>query len=146
MRQAHIYTSETMLEPVNVIGERITILGEGDMTKQFEVHIQKGKKYGGPAPHCHPWDEAFFVAEGRVEITLDGSPMALDKGSFIHIPAGTVHSYRNLTDGATLFAVVGDPQGGKFFRSVEGMMLDDETVVPRFMKVADDNGVNFRVG
>jgi quercetin dioxygenase-like cupin family protein len=68
MRTVHIIEADKTPEPVNVVGEAITILAGGDTTKPFEVHIQEGVQGGGPPPHFHPWDEAFYVMDGQVEV------------------------------------------------------------------------------
>ena len=72
MRQTHLLTARTAVDRLNVLGETVTVLGAGDVTKPFEVHIQEGKRGGGPPPHHHPWDEAFYVLEGAVAVTVDG--------------------------------------------------------------------------
>ena len=72
MRTVHVIDAGNVPAPVNVVGETITILAGGDLSKPFEVHIQEGVKGGGPPPHFHPWDEAFLVIDGQVEVTVEG--------------------------------------------------------------------------
>ena len=72
MRTVHVIESEKIPEPVNVVGETITILAGGDLSKPFEMHIQEGVLGGGPPPHFHSWDEAFYVIDGQVEVTVEG--------------------------------------------------------------------------
>ena len=68
MRQSHIITKDKLPEPLNVLGETVTVLAAGDTTKPFEVHVQEGVEGGGPPLHSHPWDEAFYILEGEVEM------------------------------------------------------------------------------
>ena len=72
MRTVHVIEPEKTPDPVNVVGEAITILAGGDLSKPFEMHIQEGVQGGGPPPHFHPWDEAFYVIDGQVEVTVAG--------------------------------------------------------------------------
>jgi quercetin dioxygenase-like cupin family protein len=54
---------------------------------------------GGPPPHMHHFeDESFYILEGSVSFQADGQTIHAKPGDFIHIPRGTVHSFRN--DGA----------------------------------------------
>ena len=145
MRQIHIYHTEDMPKPVNVVGESIAVLGAGDLSKEFEVHLQSGQKDGGPPPHTHPWDEGFYILEGEVEITLNGKATILKAGSYVHIPANTLHCYRNVTQGAKMLAVVSDPMGGEFFKNVHNLMPDNPEALPKLLKVGEDYGVEFKV-
>lgn len=49
--------------------------------------------------HTHPGEEVAYVLEGTVEYQLgDQPPVILKPGDAVYIPAGTVHSARNLGD------------------------------------------------
>jgi len=56
---------------------------------------------GTTAPrHSHPGEEIIYVLEGTWEYTLDGQPpVVLKAGEVLYIPAGTVHSARNVGAG-----------------------------------------------
>lgn len=56
---------------------------------------------GTTAPrHTHPGEEFIYVLEGTWEYTLQGNPpMTLKAGDVLFIPAGTVHSARNVGTG-----------------------------------------------
>ena len=54
---------------------------------------------GGPPPHIHRFeDESFYILEGTAIFQAGGRTIHAKPGDFIHIPRGTVHSFRN--DGA----------------------------------------------
>jgi quercetin dioxygenase-like cupin family protein len=61
---------------------------------QARVDIDPGKT----APkHRHPGEEIVYVLEGRMEYQLDGNPpLTLKAGDVLFIPAGTVHSAKNV--------------------------------------------------
>ena len=56
---------------------------------------------GTTAPrHSHPGEEIIYVLEGTWEYTLEGKPPVIVKaGEVLFIPAGTIHSARNVGGG-----------------------------------------------
>jgi quercetin dioxygenase-like cupin family protein len=56
---------------------------------------------GTTAPrHSHPGEEIIYVLEGTWEYTLDGKPpVVLKAGDVLFIPAGLIHSARNVGTG-----------------------------------------------
>src|SRR5215471_6756586 len=47
--------------------------------------------------HTHPGEEIIYVLEGSLEYEVEGqAPMTLKKGDVLFIPAGTIHSARNV--------------------------------------------------
>ena len=47
--------------------------------------------------HSHPGEEIVYVIEGTLEYRLEGNPPAtLKAGEVLFVPAGTVHSARNV--------------------------------------------------
>jgi len=52
------------------------------------------------ARHSHPGEEIVYVLEGSLEYQLDGKPpVTLKAGDVLFIPAGTIHSARNVGTG-----------------------------------------------
>ncbi|MCC6624533.1 MAG: cupin domain-containing protein [Deltaproteobacteria bacterium] len=87
--------------PVNVLGESVRVLHDGT----YAIFEQSGPAGVGPPPHQHPWDEAYLVTEGAIEVLLDGQWRACPAGTFVHVPGGTVHAYRGLTPRSTFFSI-----------------------------------------
>jgi quercetin dioxygenase-like cupin family protein len=79
---------------------------------QVRVELDAGVEFGR---HRHPGDEIVNVLEGSLEYTLDGEPpVTLQTGDVLFIPAGTVHSARNVGTGngaelATYIVEIGKP-------------------------------------
>lgn len=119
MRESHVIANEEFPASLNIVGEKVTVLAEADQTKPFEVHLQEGKAGDGPPPHNHPWDEAFYVLEGKVELIIEGEMTLLDQGAYVHIPANVTHAYRNASPVTKLLAIVSDCRGGQFFRATD---------------------------
>ena len=50
--------------------------------------------------HTHPGEEIIYVLEGALEYEVDGKPpVTLKTGDVLFIPAGTIHSARNVGTG-----------------------------------------------
>jgi quercetin dioxygenase-like cupin family protein len=66
-------------------------------------------------PHSHPGEELAYVIEGLLEYRLEGRPpVTLKAGEVLFIPAGTIHSAKNVGSGnaaelATYFVEKGKP-------------------------------------
>ena len=50
----------------------------------------------GIALHDHTFEEAYFILEGEVQATLDGTVYDLKPGDFVWTGVGCVHSFRNV--------------------------------------------------
>lgn len=69
---------------------------------------------GGPPvrPHVHRnEEEAFYVADGEMTITLAGETHAAPAGTFVLVPRGTVHSYAHRGDGPARVLLIVSPPG-----------------------------------
>jgi quercetin dioxygenase-like cupin family protein len=77
--------------------QRHDISAPGREVIQVIVELEPGTT----APrHSHPGEEIIYVLEGRWEYTLEGKPpMVVKAGEVLFIPAGTVHSARNIGTG-----------------------------------------------
>ena len=50
--------------------------------------------------HSHPGEEVVYVIEGELEYALDGKPpLTLKAGEVLFIPAGAIHSAKNVGSG-----------------------------------------------
>ena len=73
-----------------------------------------------PTEHAHRHrdeDEFFFVVEGPVEILFEDAWRPLGPGQFLHVPRGTIHTFRNVTTDAARMLSGFVPSGfERFFR------------------------------
>jgi len=145
MRNVYISNANCPPKPLNVIGEAVTVFGGGDLSKPFEVHIQEGNQGGGPPPHHHVWDEAFYVLDGEVEFILSDTSEVLDTGSFIHIPGGTTHAYRNVSETAKLLAVVSDSRGGQLFAAYNEHVHNMPEDLPKLIEIGTQFGITWEL-
>lgn len=65
------------------------------------VQVIVGFAPGVTAPrHTHPGDEVIYVLEGLLEYEMEGrKPITLKAGEVLFIPAGTIHSAKNVGSG-----------------------------------------------
>ena len=111
---------------------------------------------GGPPPHLHHFeDESFYISEGTATVEAGGQTIHAKPGDFIHIPRGTVHSFRNdgNVDARMLVTVSPGNQAGleKFFeeafypatdRSASPPLMTEE-LMARMKAATAKNGLAF---
>lgn len=64
----------------------------------------------GAGEHSHDEDDIFYVIEGTMEFFVDGEWTEAPRGSFVLVPGGVTHAFKNSTDeraGAVNFGVPG---------------------------------------
>ncbi len=64
---------------------------------QVRVELASGVSF---PKHTHPGEEIIYVLEGTWEYTVEGKPpVTLKAGEVLFIPAGTIHSAKNVGSG-----------------------------------------------
>lgn len=74
-----------------------TLIVEGDATDGRYALVELNVTPGTGTPmHIHlAEDEMFYVLEGEVSFWAEGEKTVATPGTFVHIPQGTVHGWRN---------------------------------------------------
>ena len=85
MPTAFVVTPATAPAPLNVVGEHITVLASGAQTGSYEIFRQAGPEGSGPPPHCHPWDESFYVVKGEISFGVGDKDMIAEPGTLVHL-------------------------------------------------------------
>jgi quercetin dioxygenase-like cupin family protein len=76
--------------------QRHDISVPGRETIQSRIDFAPGAAFG---KHSHPGEEIIYVIEGSLEYEVEGkAPVTLKAGEVLFIPAGTIHSARNVGD------------------------------------------------
>jgi len=105
---------------------------------------------GEVTPHIHyREDEAFWVLEGELEILVGEDTFRADAGSFIHLPKGVWHAYKNVGMRPARFLTLMVPTGvEKLFEEVGKPATDpfspppfEEEDIERFLAAAPKYGV-----
>lgn len=106
-----IIAAGTMLPDVEAqqTGSKRTNLQKNDLSipgrEVVQVRVDFDPGYLAP-PHTHPGEEIVYVIEGTLEYKVEGrQPVTLKTGEVLFIPAGAVHSAKNVgTDNAAELA------------------------------------------
>jgi quercetin dioxygenase-like cupin family protein len=101
--------------PLNVIGEKITVLASNEQTGGYEIFLQVGPEGSGPPPHNHPWDESFYVIRGEVAVGVDKSEIIARPGTLVHMPAGTTHWFRYGKGGSEILSMTSREGASRLF-------------------------------
>ena len=127
-----------------VLGETLRPLLTNAMGSPIEIFDTRGPANAGPPPHTHEWDEFYVVLEGELEVCLDGGvPQRLLKSAAVHIPAGTVHSYRNVSAETHFLTIVTRGNANKFFHEVAADVEMNPPDIPGIVRVGASHGIKF---
>ena len=102
-------------------------------------------------PHTHdPEDEMFLVLEGEVEFDIPGGPVTAQPGTFVHIPRGVFHGFRNASESDAKLLDFHTPGGFENFFQASGTPWPDRSINPppgawvdveRFVRIAEAHGM-----
>ncbi|MDX6766195.1 MAG: cupin domain-containing protein [Candidatus Methylacidiphilales bacterium] len=133
-------------------GDRYTILADADQTAGayclLEATVPPG---GGPPPHFHTREEeTFYVLEGEITFTAGDRTIVAKPGSFLQIPRGTLHSFKNLSGKSARMLIHCLPAGFDRFLAEVGTELPSAVADPippgsadfeRLLAVAPNYGI-----
>ena len=111
-------------ETLWVLGDFVTLKAESAALTLFEV---LAPPEAGPPPHIHyEQEEAFYVLEGTFSFQSGDETIKTEPGSFILVPRGTVHTFRNTGAGTGRVLLTNTLPGAheRFFREV-GVPVND---------------------
>jgi quercetin dioxygenase-like cupin family protein len=114
-----------------VMGTLFTYLVTGAESggSYFTVIVDMGPE-AGPPPHIHHLEEEqFYILEGQLTYFVGEHLFEVRTGDFIHIPRGTVHSFKNGPRPSRLLATFAPAGIEGFFREV-GDRVDDRLKSP----------------
>lgn len=85
---------------IGIVGDFYRFLATGDETDgkyaTFEALVPPG---GGPPPHIHSREEeSFLVLEGEITFQLGDERIMAEAGTFLNMPIGSLHCFKNETD------------------------------------------------
>ncbi len=136
-----IVIEKSAREPLNVVGEQITVLASGDDTGSYEVFFQAGPEGSGPPPHNHPWDEAFFVTRGEIMFGIEGQDALARPGTFVHVPAGKTHWFRFGAGGGEMVSLTSRAGASKMFADFDREISPDNPDLAKLIEIGALHGV-----
>jgi quercetin dioxygenase-like cupin family protein len=136
MPEPFVVTPETTPAALNVVGEQITVLASGAQTGSYEIFRQAGPEGSGPPPHCHPWDESFYVVKGEIAFGVNDRDMVAVPGTLVHLPAGTMHWFRFGKGGGEMISMTSREAASLFFTDVHNAVSPEQPDIPKLVQVA----------
>ncbi len=79
----------------------------------------------GPPHIHHREDEAMYVLEGELELSVEGSTSRAGSGAFVSIPRGTLHTWRNVGNAPARILGMMTPGGFEDFFEEVGEPVED---------------------
>lgn len=98
---------------IAIVGDVYRFLATGAETggayASFEALVPPG---GGPPPHVHSREaESFYVLEGEMTFRAGEETMRATAGTFVHLPPGLAHSFKNESDAPARMIITVTPGG-----------------------------------
>jgi quercetin dioxygenase-like cupin family protein len=125
-----------------VLGETLRPLLTHAMGSAVEVFDTSGPAEAGPPPHRHPWEEIYIVMSGQLEVTVEDSARIVGPGGAAHVPAGVVHSYRNVTD-VHFLTITTKGDAAAFFAEVANEIEMNPPDIAGVVRVAASHDIEF---
>ncbi len=103
----------------------------------------------GPPLHLHEReDEAFWILEGEVTFSVDGTKITAPTGSFVYGPRDVPHTFKNLTAKPARMLLIVTPARNfeQFYDKIggprpDGSVPSEPEVIDRIMKHAPEHGI-----
>ncbi|WP_435608111.1 cupin domain-containing protein [Pseudomonas knackmussii] len=131
--------------PLNVVGIHINVLVSDTDSQSQRITLQTGEEGAGPPPHCHDWDESFYVTRGQLLFTCAGQTSVCEAGTLVHVPAGTVHAFSFGPGGGEMLEVTGaGSRAIEMFRALDREIPPGPVDVEKTIQVANGYGLIFR--
>lgn len=105
---------------LQVLDDRVRVLADAVRTgAQYELFEVSGAQGSGPPPHCHPWDEAYYLLEGELDVVIAGETRRARPGDYVFAPGNGIHSFRIVGGPARFLVVTTGAGAGEFFRAMD---------------------------
>jgi quercetin dioxygenase-like cupin family protein len=136
-------------------GDLYTFLAVGEDTSRsyalWEAVVPPG---GGPPPHVQSReDEGFYVLEGEITFVADGQRVIARKGTFLNVPRGVVHTFKNESQSDARMLILVAPAGLEKMFEQTGTPVTDPSARPspptpeeseKMASVAPNYGIEIR--
>lgn len=143
--EAMVVAPQDRPTPLNVVGEKITVLASDAQTGSYEIFIHDGPEGTGPPPHSHRWDEAFFVLNGEVVFSLDDHEQTACAGTLVQVPGGTTHWFRFGVGGAQMLGLTSRAGASELFIDIDRNVSADAPDLGAVIAIAVAHGLSIPV-
>ncbi len=88
-------------------GFAMPFVGPDNVAKIFSVHVSIVEPgYRPHEPHTHDDEEAIYLLEGKLEVTIDDQVSVIEPDTVAFLPPGSLHGLRNCGDVNARYVVV----------------------------------------
>ncbi|KOP24622.1 hypothetical protein AMR41_19740 [Hapalosiphon sp. MRB220] len=99
----------------SVLGGQFTTKATGETSNgSWTVYEIEDTENNGPPLHTHPWEEAFYILEGELELQVGTEKIVATPGFFVNIPENTAHAFK-VNSAFAKFLVLIAPEKAKTF-------------------------------
>jgi len=128
-------------QPLNVVGERLTVLASGAQTGGYEIFRQVGPEGSGPPPHSHPWDESFYVIKGEITFCINGCRAVAVAGTLVHLPEGTTHEFRFGPGGGEMISMTSREGASLLFADLDREISPGDLDLAKIVEISARHGM-----
>ena len=136
----------------SAVGDKYVMLATGEETGgAYTLSDATVPPGGGPPPHYHTREEeAFYVLAGEITFTVDGKTVVGTPGTFVQIPRGAPHAFKNTTAMPARMLIQCSPAGFEKFMAAWATELPSSDAPPippspgeieRLLRAAPDFGI-----
>lgn len=119
-----LFTPREEAEALDLLGSRMTLLATADQTAgRYEVVLVDAPLGGDVVPHRHPWQEAYFVLDGLIEVQVGRQVRTVGPGSLVNLPARCVHGFRVTSDNARFLHISLGRGAVDAFRDLQAVLV-----------------------
>jgi len=139
MAGVHVIRAEDNVKTTYGAGDeyRFLITGEQSNGQYFAMEARVPPD-AGPPPHIQTREEeAFYVLEGEVVFYADGQRTPGKAGTFLHVPRGVAHRFKNESSAEARLLIWFGPAGIE--KMMERMAADPEN----YVAIGAEHGVEF---
>jgi quercetin dioxygenase-like cupin family protein len=123
-----LFTHPAEAETRDVLGSTMTLLATAEQTSgTYEVVLVDTGPGGDLVPHRHPWEEAYFVIDGTMEVQVGRQVREVGPGSLVTLPARCLHAFRVTSDAARFLHVSLGRGAVDAFRDLQDVLVPEPT-------------------
>jgi len=142
MNRHEVIALEDRAEALDVFGTEVTVLAFASQNGCYGITHQCGAEGSGPPPHCHPWDEAFFVLAGEITFRCGDETYVCSPGTLVHVPRNTVHAFTYGAGGGSMLEVTSrESRAAEMFTEVDAEIDAGNPDIAKALAILQRNGV-----
>ncbi len=149
-------TTTTQTDTYHLLGNLLRFLARSHETGGAYSLVESLTAPGaGAPPNRHAADdEAFYVVDGSFELTIGSETIAAKAGSFVKVPNGAVHAFKNVGSTPGRLLIINSPgkaHDGFFTEAGEPMPPETRDLpptsgvpdIPRLLEIGRRHGLEF---